>query len=441
MLSARPVQGAFRRLRWGANGILMAILLSIPWIRIGGEPLILLDVPGRKFHVFGLVIFPQELYFLWLILAALALSLFFFTSLAGRLWCGWACPQTVFTDLFAWIAARIEGWTAAGRPRKVATWRVIATHALWLGLSGVVAFHLVGYFRSPYVLLPEIASGDLLHRSTAFWLVMTGLTYVDFGLVRQTFCKYLCPYARFQSVLFDRDTLVVAYDERRGEPRGKRGTTEGDCVDCRLCVEVCPTGIDIRQGLQLECIACTQCIDACNGVMARLDRPSDLIGYASQNALEGVRATRLVRPRVLVYGALLASVAVVFTGLLLARRPLDLHVRHNANNLYQRTADGRLGNAYTLRVENRDRADRVYRIQLEPRSEYDLIAGLNPLRVPATTALETRVFVVAKHGTLLDGARRDVTFVLEELEHPDRRVERRSPFVVPSGSLPGGAGR
>jgi len=436
VLAARPVRGRFRRLRWIADAILIAILFAVPWVRIGGEPLILLDVPRRNFHVFGLVIFPQELFFLWLIVAGLALSLFFFTALAGRLWCGWACPQTVFTDVYAAVARRLQGWSRAGPPARVARWRRIATHVAWVGLSTVVGFHLVGYFRSPYEMLGAFASGDWTGASVGFWLAGTGLAYFDFGLVRQTFCKYLCPYARFQSVLLDRDSLVVGYDLGRGEPRGKRGTAgAGDCVDCGLCVAVCPTGIDIRKGLQLECIACTQCIDACNGVMARLGRAPDLIGYRSLASVEG-RATRLLRPRVAVYGGLLLAVGGAFAGALAQRLPLDLEVERNRSALYQTAADGRIGNAYTLHLQNRDRRDHEYRIRLDAPPSFDLVAGVNPLALRATESAEARVFVLAQPGALAEP--RDGTairFVVEELGAdgtPKRSLARPSTFVSPS---------
>ncbi len=439
MISARPVQGTFRRLRWWANAILIALLFAVPWVRIGGQPLVLLDVPARRFHVFGLTIFPQELYFLWLIVAALAFALFFFTALAGRLWCGWACPQTVFTDVFAAVARRIQGWSRGGPPARIAAWRRVATHAAWIGLSAVVGFHLVGYFRSPYEILGAVRAGDLHGASMAFWAAGTALCYFDFAVVRQTFCKYLCPYARFQGVLFDRDTLVVAYDAGRGEPRGKKGTVDGDCVDCHLCVEVCPTDIDIRQGLQLECIACTQCIDACDGVMDQVGRPSKLIGYRSLRGLEGAGTARLARPRVLVYGTALVLAGVVFATLLAARKPLAMQVAHNPASLFQKMADGRVGNAFTLHLQNRDRTDRVFRLQLKPAGEYDLVSGMNPLLIPATSSLETRVFVIARDPDVNGGALRQVTFVLEELEHPDRRVERTSSFMLPQWVGGGGS--
>ncbi|MDX1650051.1 MAG: cytochrome c oxidase accessory protein CcoG [Myxococcota bacterium] len=438
MIQARPVQGAWRRLRWAADAVLIAILLGIPWVRIGGEPLVWLDVPGRKFHVFGLVIFPQELYFLWLILAGLALALFFFTALAGRLWCGWACPQTVFTDVFAAVARFVQGWKGTRPPRRLAPWRRAATHVIWLGLSAVVAFHLVGYFVPPPELLARLRAGELAGAAGGFLVVMTALTYLDFGLVRQTFCKYLCPYARFQGVLFDRDTLVVGYDVQRGEPRGKKGVTRGDCVDCGLCVQVCPTGIDIRDGLQLECIACTQCIDACNGVMAKTGRPPDLIGYRSLAGLEGARRARLLRPRVALYGALMVAVGVAFVGLLSARNPMDLTVAHNREALFGRAADGRLGNAFTLRLENRERVDRAFRLRVEGTGRegdgddaFDLVAGMNPIQVAAISTVEARVFVMAPSDYEAEGGRAPLRFVAERVDDPTRHVVRRTQFLVP----------
>jgi len=433
VIDARPVEGRFRRLRWCANAALCAVLFAIPWIRIGGEPLVLLDVPGRKFHVFGLVIFPQELYFLWLILAALALSLFFFTALLGRLWCGWACPQTVFTDLFAAVGRRIQGWKLSPPPGGVATWRVVATHVVWLALSWLIGFHLVAYFHSPYDLLGTLLrEGRLYPTAFAFHMVIMLITYLDFAVVKQTFCKYLCPYARFQGVLFDRDTLVIGYDSRRGEPRGKRGTTSGDCVDCGLCVAVCPTGIDIRNGLQLECIACTQCIDACNGVMEQLERPSDLIGYRSLVSVLGAGAPRLLRPRVAAYGTLLLATAVAFGVLVQRREPFGFHVAHNPAQLYTTTADGRVGNSFTLQIENRDRSEHSYRLRLEGDDAFELVAGLNPIPVPAIGTLATKVFVLPRPGVAASGE--EIRFVLEPVEGARRPLVRRARFVTPGGN-------
>ncbi len=454
MLNARPVQGFFRRFRWAADGILIAILVLVPWARIDGEPLVLLDVPGRKFHVFGLVIFPQELYFLWLIVAALALALFFFTALAGRLWCGWACPQTVLTDVYAAVARRLQGWSRSGPPARVATWRKLATHGLWILLSLILGFHLVGYFVSPYDLLPALRSGTLTPTETGFLIVASALAYLDFVVVRQTFCKFLCPYARFQSVLFDRDTLVVGYDRLRGEPRTRRlqrgggVAAGGDCVDCGLCVAVCPSAIDIRDGLQLECIACTQCIDACNGVMARLGRPRNLIGYRSLVGLERIRPVRLLRPRVAIYAALLCAVTLSFVSLLAERVPLAIEVSHNPSALSGASADGRFANAFTLHIQNRDRVPRVLRLRIEAPAGFELLAGVNPVTVPPLATVEARVFVLADHEALeeeLEHRSGRFRFVVEEISDPRRSASAPATFLAPLHGFvgmaePGGRG-
>jgi len=439
VLDARPVEGTFRRLRWAADGILIAILLVIPWLRVNGEPLVLLDVPGRKFHVFGLVIFPQELYFLWLVLALLALSLFFFTALAGRLWCGWACPQTVLTDVYAAVARRIEGWGRGGRPARIPVWRRAATHLVWVALSAILGFHLVSYFVTPYALWDGLISGTLSSTVLGFLGAATALAWFDLAVLRETFCKYLCPYARFQGVLFDRDTLVVAYDPRRGEPRGKkaaRGTAaRGDCVDCGLCVAVCPSEIDIRDGLQLECVACTQCIDACDGVMEKVGRPAGLIAYRSLRRLEEDRPARWLRPRVAVYATLLVAVVAAFGTALVQRQPLDLHVAHNARSLSGATADGRTSNAYVLRIQNRDLEDHQYRLSLEAPSGYELVTGMNPLRVPAADMVEARVFVLADAEALRRTGER-LRFVLEQVGDPSRRQSREATFVTGARHVP-----
>ncbi|HEY8120110.1 MAG TPA: cytochrome c oxidase accessory protein CcoG [Myxococcota bacterium] len=422
-------------MRHAANAVLIAVLFGIPWVRVGGEPLVLLDVPARKFHVAGLVIFPQELYFLWLIVATLALALFFFTALGGRLWCGWACPQTVFTDVFAQLARRIEGWRGSQRPARIAFWRHVALHTCWVIASATIAFHVVGYFVSPYALLPRVRAGELGGASFAFLAAMTALAYADFVFVRQTFCKFLCPYARFQGLLFDRDTLVVGYDARRGEPRGKRGSATGDCVDCKLCVQVCPSEIDIRKGLQLECVACTQCIDACDGVMDRLGRKRGLIAYRALASLEGVRAPRIVRPRVVVYAALLALVTTAF-GVALSRRvPMDLVVEHNREALTTRAADGRVGNAFTLHIENRARVPESFRLRLESDPPgFELIAGLNPIPMEPTSIASARVFVMAPRAA----GEAELRFVLESALRPGKSVTRATHFIAPAGGAAGG---
>ena len=425
-------RGRFRTLRWWANGGLIAVLLATPWIRFdGGEPLVLLDVPARKFHLFGLVIFPQELFFLWLVIASLALTLFFATALLGRMWCGYACPQTVFTDVFAWLERRIQGWRGSRAPRRVALWRRAATHLAWLGVSAIVAFHLVAYFVSPYEWPLRLAQGEI-GTAGIFFAVLTVLAFVDFAYFRQTVCKTICPYARFQGVLFDRDTLVIAYDEARGEPRGKRGRAAGDCVDCTRCVQVCPSEIDIREGLQLECIACTHCIDACDDVMGRLGRPLGLIAYRSLASLSGVPGAGLVRPRTLIYGSLLAVVGLTLVTGVARRVPVGFEVFHNRNALSQVSADGRTGNSFEMRVENRTREPNRYRLRLEAAPPgWELVAGSNPIALSPLETLRVSFFVLAP--TDASRAPRDIELVLEPENGSHSAVSRETSFIWMGG--------
>jgi len=438
VIAARAVEGRFRNLRWLADAILIVILLGVPWVRIGGEPLVLLDIPARQFHVFGLVIFPQELIYLWLIVAILAISLFFFTALLGRLWCGWACPQTVFTDVFAAIGRTLQGWKGPRPPKRVAPWRIGLTHVVWALLSLVVGFHLVGYFVSPYELLPEILAAEVGFTRGSFLLVTAAITYLDFGFVKQTFCRALCPYARFQGVLMDADSLVIGYDTRRGDPRGKKGTVAGDCVDCGLCVQVCPTGIDIRDGLQLECIACTQCVDVCDGVMEQVGRAPGLIAYRSLVSLEGLRKIRLVRPRVVVYAVMLVGLSAAFVVTLSNREPMGLHVAHNREAMASRAADGRLGNSFMVRIENRGLSDRSFSIGLldtEGGPDFELLAGVNPVMVEAAGTLESRVFVMAPAGYSSSQPSHEIAFVLAATDAPEHQVVRHTRFLA--GGFPG----
>ncbi len=466
MRAAKPVRGYWRSLRNATNTVLVLILFSVPWVRIGSEPLVLLDIPKRQFHTFGLIIFPQELYFLWLLIAVLVLSLFFFTAIGGRLWCGYACPQTVFTDLFAGIGRALATTRLSPHRKQVPLSRRLVVHGVWLSISFLVAFHLVGYFVSPYSWKESLARGELPRIASSFVLVLGVIAYLDFAFLRQRFCKFLCPYARLQSVLFDRDTLVIAYDRNRGEPRGKRGRVEGDCVNCGLCVAVCPSEIDIRDGLQLECIACTQCIDACNQVMRQIGRQENLIGYRSLSQSDGNQGqsdgdhsskTRLpsemsrasekrgesrgFRPRVVAYGGLLLVAASSFAIALARREPLELSVRRNRSALYSQTASGEIGNAYTLEIENRSRRARRFQLALEE-SRYRLVAGLNPIQVPATAHIETKVFVLdtrtAGHSQTPSASaassneNREIHFVLQALDAPSERVTRRARFIAPS---------
>ncbi len=364
----REIGGRFQRLRNLAAWALLGLYYLLPWISWDGRQSVLFDLPARKFYVFGLVFWPQDFFYLSWLLIILGLSLFFFTALAGRLWCGFACPQTVWTDVFVAIERRIEGdrnrrikldrgpWTGDKILRKASKHLAWALLALWTG------FTFVGFFTP----IQELA-GKVLAFSTGpwetFWVLFYSFaTWGNAGFMREQVCKYMCPYARFQSAMFDRDTLIIAYDTGRGEPRGARSRSAdhrsrglGDCVDCKACVQVCPTGIDIREGLQYECIACAACIDACDAVMDKMSYPQGLVRYTSQKALEG-GGTHVVRPRMVVYGSLLALLVAGFLVSISLRTPIGLDVMRDRNALYRRLPDGSIENVYLLRILNKDTA-------------------------------------------------------------------------------------
>jgi cytochrome c oxidase accessory protein FixG len=373
----REIDGVFARFRIAAMVVLLGGYYLAAWVTWDGRQALLFDLPARKFYVLGLVLWPQDFFFLsWLLIIA-ALSLFFFTALAGRVWCGYACPQTVWTEAFLWMERLVEGRGPARRKldagpwttRKL--WRKTAKQALWIAFALWTGFTFVGYFTPIRALGREVMALSLGGWET-FWILFYGFaTYGNAGFMREQVCKYMCPYARFQSAMFDRDTLVVSYDERRGEPRGSRARGAdprtldlGSCIDCRMCVQVCPTGIDIRKGLQYECIACAACIDACDGVMDKMQYPRGLIRYSTQHAMEG-RTTRVLRPRVIVYATLLTALCGGFVTALWLRTPLDLDVIRDRNALYRESRPGYIENVYTLRIINKDSERHTYSVQAE----------------------------------------------------------------------------
>ena len=386
----REIRGRFATRRRWTVVVLLGLFYGVAWLHWDGQQVLLFDLPARKFHIFGLTLWPQDFVYLALLLIIAALSLFFFTALAGRVFCGYACPQTVWTELFLWI----EHWTEGNRSQRMkldhAPWSVKkllrkgTKQIMWLALACYTGFTFVGYFTP----IRSIGS-ELMHLSLGlwalFWIFLYSLaTYGNAGYLREQVCKYMCPYARFQSAMFDKDTLVISYDPVRGEPRGarRRGTDPhasglGDCIDCTLCVQVCPTGIDIRKGLQYECIACAACIDACDEVMDKVGSPRGLIRYTTEHAMAGKR-THLARPRLFVYGALLALAAGSIAYSLALRLPLILDVIRDRNALYREVRGHWIENAYTIKVINEDDKVHSYRLQAE---------GLNRLELAAPAGL------------------------------------------------------
>ena len=370
----RSVGGVFARWRWGFVWLTQLLFYGLPWLPWGDRQAVLFDIVQRRFYIFKLVLYPQDFIYLTALLVISAMSLFLFTAVAGRLWCGYTCPQTVYTEMFMWLERRIEGDRMARMRRDAAEWswdkvaRKGGKHAAWLALAFWTGFSFVGYFTPIRVLSQEFIHFDL-GSFESFWVFFYGFaTYGNAGFLREQVCKYMCPYARFQSAMFDRDTLIVSYDQARGEPRGApthKASAEplalGACVDCDLCVQVCPTGIDIRKGLQYECIGCGACADVCDTVMDKLQRPRGLVRYSTENAMEGAwtqaqMLRRVFRPRVLVYTALLWTLIGILAVSLWVRKPLHVDVERDRSSLARIVEGGRIENVYRLQVMNASEA-------------------------------------------------------------------------------------
>jgi len=378
----RSVTGWFTTWRWALVWITQLVFYGMPWLQWNGRQAVLFDLEGRRFFLWGLALYPQDLIYLALLLMLCAMALFFFTAVAGRLWCGYACPQTVYTEMFLWIEQRTEGNHHARKRLDGSPWsteklaRKTSKQLLWLGLALWTGFTFVGYF-TPIRTLAAAVSTMALGPWESFWVLFYGLaTYANAGYLREQVCKHMCPYARFQGAMMDRDTLVIGYDAARGESRGSRPRTAdpralglGDCIDCTLCVQVCPTGIDIRQGLQSNCIACAACIDVCDSVMDQMHYPRGLIRYSTENGLaQGWdRATllrRALRPRVLLYAGLLLAVTLAMAVGLSQRNPVRLDVIRDRGVLARVVGDGAVENVYRLHIMNATETVQRYRVQV-----------------------------------------------------------------------------
>jgi cytochrome c oxidase accessory protein FixG len=368
----RSVSGIFAR--WRIVFVLLTQILfyGLPWLSWNDRQAVLFDLVQRKFYIFGLVLWPQDVIYLTLLLILSALSLFLFTAVAGRLFCGYACPQTVYTEVFMWIERKVEGDRFArirldGQewPWNFNKWRLkITKHALWIGVAAWTGFTFVGYFTPIHVLAGEVMSATL-GPWQGFWLFFYSFaTWGNAGFMREQVCKYMCPYARFQSVMVDKDTFLVTYDTVRGDPRGSRSKSEnhlasglGDCVDCSICVQVCPTGIDIRDGLQYMCIGCGACIDACNQVMDKMRYPKGLIRYTSERAIlerapQETVVRRIFRPRIIFYTAVIVILTSVFLASLATRNPLRADVMRDRGALAREVDGTRIENVYRIQVMN-----------------------------------------------------------------------------------------
>ena len=443
----RAVHGWFAGWRWTLVWFTQILFYGSVWMTWNGRQAVLFDLVQRKFYIFGLVLWPQDFIYLAVLLVVAALTLFLFTAVAGRLFCGYACPQTVYTEIFLWIERHVEGERGARMkldtgPKDFERFAKKAIkHTFWIVISLYTGLTFVGYFTPIRTLIPEIWNVQV-GPWEGFWILFYALaTYGNAGWMREQVCKYMCPYARFQSSMFDHDTMIITYDTERGEPRGGRSRKAdpkelglGSCVDCGICVQVCPTGIDIRKGMQYECIGCAACVDGCDQVMDKMGYPRGLIRYSTENALHNHWSPRQVwkrvaRPRTLIYAAILGAIICAFLGTLAFRVPLKVDVIRDRGTMARLVEDGMVENVYTLRVMNTQEERRRYVIKV---SGIDSIAVASEavVEVPGATTVSypVRVRVLPSRG--LQGSNR-IEFEVRALNHDDVIVHEKSVFLVP----------
>ncbi|OGA53043.1 MAG: cytochrome c oxidase accessory protein CcoG [Betaproteobacteria bacterium RIFCSPLOWO2_12_FULL_62_13] len=440
----RAVSGWFAAWRWALVWATQFVFYGGPWLTWNERQAVLFDIAHRKFYIFGLVFWPQDIIYLAILLIISALALFLFTAMAGRLWCGYACPQTVYTEIFLWVERLIEGDRVrrmkldrdALTPRKFA--RKAAKHGVWIAIALWTGFTFVGYFTPVRELW-----GEAVNLSTGpwetFWCLFYGFaTYGNAGWMREQVCIYMCPYARFQSAMFDEDTLIITYDRERGEPRGSRARRAdpaalglGHCVDCDICVQVCPTGIDIRDGLQYQCISCAACIDGCNQVMDRLGYPRGLIRYSTQHAVTRrlTRAqARAFRPRVLVYSAILCGVIIAAAGGLWLRVPLKVDVIRDRAAIAREVEGGQIENVYRLQIMNTAETARIFEIRAEGLPTLQL-ASEPRVELGATASRLVPVRLRLQPGAAPEGTHR-IEFSVAAVGLEGVAVREKSVFIV-----------
>ncbi|WP_028996499.1 cytochrome c oxidase accessory protein CcoG [Azohydromonas australica] len=448
----KAVDGWFARWRWVMVWLTQLFFYGAPWLQWNGRQALLFDLEQRRFFLFGLVLYPQDLIYLTALLVISALGLFFFTAVAGRLWCGYACPQSVYTSIFMWVERKTEGDRIARMKLDKAPWsankllRKGGKHAAWVAIALVTGFTFVGYFTPIRTLSGELAAFSLTGWE-AFWVLFYGFaTWGNAGFMREQVCSYMCPYARFQSALIDRDSMIITYDAKRGDPRGSRSKKAdpaqlglGSCIDCGLCVQVCPTGIDIRNGLQAECIGCAACIDVCNGVMDKMGYAQGLIRYSTERGVsEGLTRAQMVkrvlRPRVLIYAALLAAVGIAFVTTLALRNPFHVDLIKDRNTLARMVEDGRVENVYRLQLMNGAESVGQFRISATGLPGLELV-GESTLEVPVAQigSLPLRLQLPAEAAQSLQGRSSPVIVeVARRLPDGSEQVVReKTTFVVP----------
>ena len=445
-IQPRAVHGVFANWRIALVLVTQLVYYGLPWLKWDGHQAVLFDLAARKFYIFGWVFWPQEFFYLAALLILAALALFLFTAIAGRLWCGYACPQTVYTEIFMWIEEWLEGDHLARKKLDKQPWNATklrkrgAKHLVWFVVALWTGFTFVGYFTPIQTLAAETLRFNLGPWET-FWILFYGFaTWGNAGFMREQVCKYMCPYARFQSVMFDPDTLVISYDAGRGEPRGARGKKVdykakglGDCVDCGICVQVCPTGIDIRKGLQYECIGCAACIDGCDQVMEKMGYPKGLIRYTTENALKGKYPdtgilSHVFRPRVLVYSAILLVIIGAFLVTLANRVPLRVEVIRDRLTLSRTNDEGRLENLYTLQIHNMENRPHRYKLSASGADDIQIAVDEKLLQVDAQDTAQVPIRLQIDPASL-KGPSTTVMIRVQAEDNPELVREAKSSFL------------
>lgn len=438
----KKTSGLFQKLRDISSYIMLFLFFTFSWLQWDGHQAVLFDLPARQFHVFNFTFWPQDFMLLSWLLIIMAFTLFFVTVFAGRLWCGYACPQFVWT----WIFIKIEQLTEGDRNARMKLnkqpmsgtkfARKFAKHLLWLLVGAVSAVAFVGYFSPVRELVPNILAWDLGPWETWWLLFFTFGTYGAAGWLREQVCIYMCPYARFQSVMFDQDTLIISYDKARGENRGSRKREAdykaeglGDCIDCGHCVHVCPVGIDIRDGLQYECVACGACVDACDNIMERMGYDKGLVRYTTEHELEG-KKTHLLRPRLIGYFVAICAMFIAFSYVLFTRVPLEVDVIRERGQLYSTTPDGMIRNTYTLKLANKSQKDNQYDIRLEGLDDA-IIKGDTHVKIAVGELLDHTLYVEMDPRSL-NKVNYEIEFVVTSTDGSGIEADSESRFIGPT---------
>lgn len=442
----KEIKGFFQRLRTVSLWALMVGYFATPWFNLDGQQAVWFDLPSRQFHIWGITFWPQDFVLLSFLLIVCAFGLFTITTLAGRVWCGYTCPQTAWTFLFMWIEEKVEGSRNQRikldkAPMSASKFRKkFIKHTLWILISVATAIAFVGYFYPIRELVPDLITFSIDNTWASFWMLFFTLaTYGNAGWLREQVCIYMCPYARFQAVMFDQDTLIVSYDEARGERGSGRGTRKktvdpveaniGDCVDCNACVQVCPTGIDIRDGLQYQCIGCALCIDACDEIMDKMEYPRGLIRYTNEHALQG-KPVQIMRPKLIGYaGALIIMIGSLIYSIV-SREPLEVDVIRDRGALYTNSSDGRIQNSYTVKIMNMSQQPHEFTVSLEGLDKGELV-GKKTLSVNNGEVASTSMSIKAASWDLKQ-SRNDVKFVVTRDD--GLMVFEENRFIGPAGN-------